>query len=153
MVGIHTQAVSEVLVIGEKMGVEKEMMFEILNASFAQSRIFDRHYTNFISKNQFQAGFSLKLLYKDLSLVEKRQMITQFVFQLGHSSQHYLRKLKIASMQMRTWQPCIYLTKKYNRKLQKNKRALFKKNQKNFRIFCLYKFDLLFSLIVFVVFC
>ncbi|ALS21885.1 NAD(P)-dependent oxidoreductase [Paenibacillus naphthalenovorans] len=71
MVGVHTQAASEAFIIGEKMGIDGPLMFDILNASYAQSRIFERHYTNFIAQNQFQAGFALKLLFKDLTLVQK----------------------------------------------------------------------------------
>jgi 3-hydroxyisobutyrate dehydrogenase len=71
MVGIHTQAASEALVLGEAMGVKSEVLFSILNTSFAQSRILDRHYTQFISKDEFAPGFALKLLHKDVMLVDK----------------------------------------------------------------------------------
>src|SRR5690606_32268301 len=53
MVGFHTQAVAEALNLGEKMGVNADVLFEILDASYAQSRVFERHYKNFISKNEF----------------------------------------------------------------------------------------------------
>ena len=39
--------------------------------SFAQSRIYDRHYTQFVEKDAFQPGFVLNLLHKDLVLVKK----------------------------------------------------------------------------------
>ncbi len=68
MVGFHTQAVAEALNLGEKMGVKSDVLFEILNASYAQSRVFDRHYENFISKNEFSPGFAMKLLHKDLRI-------------------------------------------------------------------------------------
>ncbi|ALS20848.1 MULTISPECIES: NAD(P)-binding domain-containing protein [Paenibacillus] len=70
MVGIHTQAASEAMVLGEAMGVSKETLHQILSASFAQSRIYDRHYTQFVQKNAFEPGFALNLLHKDMTLLE-----------------------------------------------------------------------------------
>src|SRR5690606_18785708 len=69
MVGIHTQAVSEGLALGRKAGLDENALVGILLASFAQSRILDRHYNSFIAKDQFAAGFAIKLLSKDLDLV------------------------------------------------------------------------------------
>jgi len=69
MVGIHTQAVSEGLALGRKAGLDEGALVGILLASFAQSRILDRHYNSFIAKDQFAAGFAIKLLSKDLDLV------------------------------------------------------------------------------------
>lgn len=71
MVAMHTQAVSEALVLAGKMGLDYDLLFNILDASYAQSRIFERHYKKFISQNTFEAGFALKLLYKDMLLVQK----------------------------------------------------------------------------------
>lgn len=68
MVGFHTQAVAEALNLGEKMGVDSNVLFDILHASYAQSRVFDRHYENFISKNEYHPGFAMKLLHKDLRI-------------------------------------------------------------------------------------
>ncbi len=71
MVSVHTQAAGEALVLAEKMGMDKDLLFSILNASYAQSRIFERHYQNFIAKDSFKAGFAIKLLHKDTTLVKK----------------------------------------------------------------------------------
>ncbi|WP_458412886.1 NAD(P)-dependent oxidoreductase [Schinkia sp. CFF1] len=71
MVAFHTQAVSEAVTLGKKMGVDLDLLFTILNNSYAQSRIYDRHYNNFIAKNQFEAGFAIKLLHKDMRLAEE----------------------------------------------------------------------------------
>ncbi|PWA13273.1 3-hydroxyisobutyrate dehydrogenase [Pueribacillus theae] len=68
MVGFHTQAVAEALNLGEKMGVDSDVLFDILHSSYAQSRVFDRHYENFISKNEYEPGFAMKLLHKDLKI-------------------------------------------------------------------------------------
>lgn len=70
MVGVHTQSASEAMILGEAMGVSKETLHQILSASFAQSRIYDRHYTQFVQANQFEPGFALNLLHKDMTLLE-----------------------------------------------------------------------------------
>ncbi len=71
MVAFHTQAVSEAVTLGKKMGVDSDLLFNILNNSYAQSRIYDRHYNSFIAKDQFEAGFAIKLLHKDMRLAEE----------------------------------------------------------------------------------
>lgn len=71
MVAFHTQAVSEAVTLGQKMGVDLDLLFNILDNSYAQSRIYDRHYNSFISKDQFEAGFAIKLLHKDMRLAEE----------------------------------------------------------------------------------
>ncbi|WLR53021.1 NAD(P)-dependent oxidoreductase [Bacillus tianshenii] len=71
MVSFHTQAVSEAVALGKKMNVDTDLLFNILNASYAQSRIYERHYNNFIAKDDFTAGFAIKLLHKDMKLAEQ----------------------------------------------------------------------------------
>ncbi|MEC1721397.1 NAD(P)-dependent oxidoreductase [Schinkia azotoformans] len=71
MVAFHTQAVSEAVTLGKRMGVDLDLLFNILNNSYAQSRIYDRHYNSFIAKDQFEAGFAIKLLHKDMKLAEE----------------------------------------------------------------------------------
>lgn len=68
MVGIHTQATSEALALAEQFGLDLKQLFQILNVSFAQSKIFERHYTQFITEQNYQPGFAIKLLAKDLNL-------------------------------------------------------------------------------------
>jgi 3-hydroxyisobutyrate dehydrogenase len=69
MVGIHTQAVSEGLALGRQAGVEEEKLVKILSTSLASSRVLEHHYENHISQENFEAGFAIKLLGKDLDLV------------------------------------------------------------------------------------
>ncbi|CAI6087448.1 NAD(P)-binding domain-containing protein [Cohnella sp. JJ-181] len=68
MVGIHTQAVSEGLALGRQVGLDEAQLVQVLLASFASSRILDRHYRNHIGPGRFEAGFAVKLLAKDLNL-------------------------------------------------------------------------------------
>lgn len=71
MVGFHTQAASEAMALADRMGLSKDTLHQILSQSFAQSRIYDRHYTQFVAKDEFQPGFALNLLLKDLTLAEQ----------------------------------------------------------------------------------
>ena len=68
MVGIHSQAVGEAFALGRRLGVDPDLLYAILTQSFAQSRMLERHYSQFISKNRYEPGFALKLLGKDLNL-------------------------------------------------------------------------------------
>jgi 3-hydroxyisobutyrate dehydrogenase len=70
MIGFYTQAVSEALTLGENMGLEHERMFEILNVSYGQSRIYERNYKEYIAEKNFDPGFSTNLLLKDLKLAK-----------------------------------------------------------------------------------
>lgn len=69
MVAVHTQAVSEAFTLGSKAGIDSDVLYDILKHSFAQSRIMDRHYTEFIATGETKPGFAMKLLAKDVNLV------------------------------------------------------------------------------------
>jgi len=71
MVGIHTVAASEAMALADRMGLSKDTLHQILTDSFAQSRIYDRHFTQFVQKDEFRPGFALSLLHKDLALVKQ----------------------------------------------------------------------------------
>lgn len=70
MVGVHTQAVSEAFRLAEQAGVELPTLYELLSKSFAQSRIMDRHYVQYMAASRYEAGFALRLLHKDMRLVK-----------------------------------------------------------------------------------
>ncbi|MFC7395222.1 NAD(P)-dependent oxidoreductase [Scopulibacillus cellulosilyticus] len=94
MVSVHTQAVSEALCLAEKNGIAFETLFEILNNSYAQSRIYERHYTQHISKEEYKPGFALKLLYKDISLVQKMAEKNTLTLPLGNQVEELLKEAK-----------------------------------------------------------
>ncbi|SFP79619.1 NAD(P)-dependent oxidoreductase [Salibacterium halotolerans] len=68
MVGMHTAAVAEALHLADESGIDKDMLYDVLSNSFAQSKIFDRHYPDFIAADREEPGFALSLLLKDLNL-------------------------------------------------------------------------------------
>ncbi|WP_078410469.1 NAD(P)-dependent oxidoreductase [Priestia abyssalis] len=71
MVGFYTQAVAESVSLAEKMGVDSETLFDILNVSYGQSRIYERNYKQFIAQNHYKPGFATNLLLKDLKLAKE----------------------------------------------------------------------------------
>ncbi|WP_026699955.1 NAD(P)-dependent oxidoreductase [Salibacterium aidingense] len=71
MVGMHTAAVGEALHLADQSGIDKSLLYQVLSRSFAQSRIFDRHYRDFIVEDKEEPGFALDLLLKDLGLAEQ----------------------------------------------------------------------------------
>ncbi|MGG3890534.1 NAD(P)-dependent oxidoreductase [Metabacillus fastidiosus] len=83
MVSAHTQAVSEAFVLAEKAGIDLGLLYEILNVSYAQSKIMERHYVNNISKDDFTPGFELGLLHKDISLVNEMASSFDVTLPLG----------------------------------------------------------------------
>ncbi len=92
MVGIHSQAVAEAFVLGEQLGIDLNQLHEILSNSFAQSRIMDRHYTQFIAKGQYDPGFALKLLAKDMNLVKETADAQNVGLTIGESARRKINQ-------------------------------------------------------------
>lgn len=67
LIGFYTAGVSEALHIANKQGIDLDILFEMLNVSYGQSRIYDRNYNTFIKDDNYEPGFSLDLLVKDLN--------------------------------------------------------------------------------------
>jgi 3-hydroxyisobutyrate dehydrogenase-like beta-hydroxyacid dehydrogenase len=68
MVGITTAAVSEMMVLGTKWGVNPQIIYDVLSTGYAGSTIMSRHIPNFVLKRDFEAGFTVNLLSKDVWL-------------------------------------------------------------------------------------
>ncbi|MGY0691981.1 NAD(P)-dependent oxidoreductase [Virgibacillus sp. FSP13] len=66
LIGFYTAGVSEALHIANKKNIDLDDLFSMLNVSYGQSRIYERNYKSFIAKEDYNPGFSLKLLRKDL---------------------------------------------------------------------------------------
>lgn len=94
MVGIHTEAVSESFRLAEEAGVELSVLYDILSNSFAQSRIMDRHYRQYMAKEQYDAGFALKLLHKDMRLVRQMAGAYGLALPLGAEVLDILHRVK-----------------------------------------------------------
>lgn len=52
------------------MGISADTVYEVLNNSYGQSRIYDRNYLEYMKNENYQPGFSTNLLLKDLKLAK-----------------------------------------------------------------------------------
>lgn len=68
LVGVTTTAVAEAYVLGVKAGMNTELLFNVLSTGFADSRIMRRNVPDFYLKQNWQPGFAIDLLMKDVTL-------------------------------------------------------------------------------------
>jgi len=66
LIGFYTAGVSGALQLANKKNIDLDDLFVMLNVSYGQSRIYERNYKTFIANENYNPGFSLKLLRKDL---------------------------------------------------------------------------------------
>lgn len=66
LIGFYTAGVAEALKLAEKSGLNLDFLFNVLNVSYGQSRIYERNYKSFMADDNYEPGFALKLLNKDL---------------------------------------------------------------------------------------
>ncbi|WP_059105756.1 NAD(P)-dependent oxidoreductase [Shouchella shacheensis] len=66
LIGFYTAGVAEALNLARESGLNLEFLFNVLNVSYGQSRIYERNYKTFIANDDYDPGFTLKLLNKDL---------------------------------------------------------------------------------------
>ena len=71
MIGFYTEAVAETIVLGEQMGIDADVLFEVLSNSYGQSRIFERNYLEYMKNEDYNPGFTTNLLLKDLKLAKQ----------------------------------------------------------------------------------
>lgn len=69
LVGVNLAAVLEAFVMAELAGIDLEVMFDVLKTSAGSSVMLTRNMPDFLLKEQYEPGFALKLLVKDLDLV------------------------------------------------------------------------------------
>lgn len=68
MLGCNMAAAAEALVLGSKIGLDLDTMYEIIKNSSGRSFIIENKVPNFIRKRTFSGGFAVDLAYKDLGL-------------------------------------------------------------------------------------
>jgi 3-hydroxyisobutyrate dehydrogenase-like beta-hydroxyacid dehydrogenase len=69
LTAIHTASAAEALVLGTAAGVDPAALLEVLATSYGQSRMLDRSGPRILDR-KFEAAAPLRLLMKDLDLVE-----------------------------------------------------------------------------------
>ncbi|AXF57245.1 NAD(P)-dependent oxidoreductase [Salicibibacter kimchii] len=70
-IGFYTAGVSEALTLAKKQNMDLDALFDVLSVSYGQSRIYERNYKTFIANDDYDPGFTLKLLRKDLNFVKE----------------------------------------------------------------------------------
>lgn len=68
MLGCNMAAAAEALVLGSKLGLNLDTMYEIVGNSSGRSFIIENKIPNFIKKRKFSGGFAIDLQYKDLGI-------------------------------------------------------------------------------------
>jgi 3-hydroxyisobutyrate dehydrogenase len=68
MLGINLVGVCEAFTLGAKAGVDAQTMAEVVQASSGGSAVIERYFPKTILKNQYEPGFMLKLMVKDMNL-------------------------------------------------------------------------------------
>jgi len=68
LVAAHTVAALEALLVGRKCGLDLDTLVSILKASSGRSWILENHLDRTALAGQFEPGFALELMFKDLRL-------------------------------------------------------------------------------------
>jgi 3-hydroxyisobutyrate dehydrogenase-like beta-hydroxyacid dehydrogenase len=68
LVGVNLAAVCEAFVLGQRAGVDPQTLYDVLSASAGDSAALRRGIPDFVLKRQFEPGFAVQLLCKDLDL-------------------------------------------------------------------------------------
>lgn len=72
LLGVFTQAMAESITFSQKLGLDKEKVFEMISLSGMNTPLFQAKKKSF-SRNEFPSAFALELMSKDLGLL--KQMI------------------------------------------------------------------------------
>lgn len=68
LVGTTTAALAEAFVLGTKAGMNPQLLYDVLSTGFADSRMLRRHVPDFYLKRNWEPGFSIDMLLKDMTL-------------------------------------------------------------------------------------
>lgn len=83
LVGINNIMVCEMMVLGKKLGIDLHMIFDIINNSSGRSFTTENLNDVFLDNRDFEKGFKIDLLYKDLKLAMKISKDIQFPLFIG----------------------------------------------------------------------
>ena len=69
LVTVHNTVTAEALLLGQKVGLEEKMIYEVLNAGAATSVMLDKRMPLMINKNYEPATASMKIFLKDIDVI------------------------------------------------------------------------------------
>jgi 3-hydroxyisobutyrate dehydrogenase len=78
-------AAGEAMLIGKRFGIDPNKLLEIINASTGRNNSTENKFAQFILNHQFNSGFSLGLMTKDLGLAMEVADKMGVTAELGHS--------------------------------------------------------------------
>jgi len=87
LAGIHRVASAEALSLGVKAGVDFKVLFEVINSSSGQSRSMQTYAAAKAFKGDFEPGFAVELMHKDLGLalnLAKEEKVPLMLGALSH---------------------------------------------------------------------
>ncbi len=93
LAGIHRAASAEALSLGVKAGVNFKTLFEVINNSSGQSRSMQTYAAAKAFKGDFEPGFAVELLHKDLGLALNLAKEERVPLLLGALSQQIFTNL------------------------------------------------------------
>lgn len=97
-VGAATVVIAEAFLMARQAGIDPQALFEALRTGFAGSRILERHLPNFILPRNFEPGFALALLAKDINLSAGVGQATGIPMAVTEAVSRYLEEAKAAGL-------------------------------------------------------
>lgn len=83
---IATLSVAEALIIGQRFGLDPNRMVEVFNASSGKSNATENKAKQFMLSGTFGAGFTAKLMVKDISMANQLGCAVNSSMELGEAS-------------------------------------------------------------------
>lgn len=87
LLGANMVAVAEALALGVKAGLKPDILYDIISQSSGSSYALTAKYNNFISKGNFEPGFTIDLQYKDLQLAVETAKDLNMPLMVGNQAQ------------------------------------------------------------------
>ncbi len=95
---VHSAAAAEAAVFGAKLGIDADLLLEMLGTSFGSSRMLTRNVPRFISRD-FSGATSVKLLAKDLGLIAAEARAVGLPLPLGEAAERLFQATAAAGLE------------------------------------------------------
>lgn len=96
LIGVTQAAISEGFVLGTKMGVDPQALYEVISTSTGDSAQLHRTVPNHILKGDFAPKFTIDLLHKDLSLASEMGRREQMRLLAGTLAEQLFQEARVA---------------------------------------------------------
>jgi 3-hydroxyisobutyrate dehydrogenase len=82
----HLWVTSEAMLVGQRFGIDPQVMLDVLNASSGRSGSTENKWPNFILPGSFDSGFALHLMLKDMRIATRLARECGLPSRLGESA-------------------------------------------------------------------